>query len=397
MSKIKNIPDFELCQQLKAAGYPQPTSEFGQFWYADPSGRLCVGVNNGNKVEQPTAYVKAEDADILADIVRQTTGFAYAPTVPEMMEYIGAMGKTGYILQKTMEIYAKATPISMPNDLANHILWRIEWEKESAATIEGGIKLSDEEKAEQDAHFQMFGAPSNCDRMKANPAPVKEYHEFVKTVYIPGVGDAYQEGPHTHIKSDNGGFILPNTKVEDAVKLFESVKKFDEANPVPFYKTPEYKAKQEAEEKEKAQFGHILHHWFDPGNVLLVCFGRDGDNVQDVLVLGHDFGIEHVKLQNKEGVSFWKKRKHVFVKSILANINRPIDPSVSHIIRAFLPVETFFRAEKTSSTENERLAPTGTLTTVRSFIAGEKLNPGEAVFVASDGKIMKSDRSANPE
>lgn len=363
----KNIPNFEICQQLKAAGYPQPTSEFGQFWYVEPKGRLCVNCNRDHKVQAGT---RDDDRPIL--------GYVYAPTVMEMAEYAKSDGR--YQVKELFKLWADGEPTrqDIANDMARFVLWLIEWRKKKD-DIKGAA-----------ARF--------CENMQSlNTSLTKEYHEFVKTVYIPGIGDAYQEGPHTHIKSDNGGFILSNTKVEDAVKLFESVKKFDEANPVPFYKTYEYKAKKEAQEKEKAEKERM--HWqnmFEPGNVILVCFGRDGDNVQDMLVLGHDFGLEHVKPQNKDGVSFWKKRKHVFVKSILANINRPIDPSIEHLVRAFLPIETFFPTEKTGNIENEHLAPTGILKNITYAIAGEELKPGEIVFIAPDGNVMKADRPTNP-
>lgn len=379
MSKINNIPDFELCKKLKQAGHPQPLSEFGQFWYTEPSGRLCVVMNNG---------MKAEDGRYVYIDHEPTSGFTYAPTVPEMMaaiieRQVLADGSGTFDVK-----FHPSNPNTFADDLANGLLWLIERRKEkdlqqiknqfagAAAsfvenvTIEGGTKLSDEDAAEQQANFKMFGDIENDSWKKANPALIDEYHECVKTVYIPGVGDAYQEGPHTRIKSNGGGFVLPNTKVEDAVKLFESVKKFDANNPVPFYLTDEFKAKKEAEAQQKAEKERILSHWFEAGNVLLVCFGKRDTKVHEVLVLGTDQHVEYVKLQDKSGVSYWKKRAHIFINSLIANITKPMSDVEEYLVKDFL-------------------FPKNQPTSIITGTAGEKINAGDAVFF-DGGEIFRS-------
>ena len=69
---MKNVTTHETSLRLKAAGFPQPQPEVGQFWYDDSGVLVCIGFSY----------------DPGGSIARFKQAFAFAPTAADILQYL---------------------------------------------------------------------------------------------------------------------------------------------------------------------------------------------------------------------------------------------------------------------------------------------------------------------
>lgn len=83
---MKNIPDFELCKKLKEAGFPQPASKFGRFWYDCRTDQILVETASGTaKTDGPQSFCYYAQKDDHGKSFANEASFVYAPTISEMV------------------------------------------------------------------------------------------------------------------------------------------------------------------------------------------------------------------------------------------------------------------------------------------------------------------------
>lgn len=70
---MKNVTTHETSLRLKAAGFPQPEPEAGQFWYDDSGVLVCIGFSY----------------DPGGSIARFKQTFAFAPTAADILRELG--------------------------------------------------------------------------------------------------------------------------------------------------------------------------------------------------------------------------------------------------------------------------------------------------------------------
>lgn len=88
---MKHVTTPETARKLKAAGFPQPKFELGQFWY-DSDGSPWVVVikkNTDNNVSKDDLVVR-ELVSGRWEYVDEISGFVFAPTATDILEHLGS-------------------------------------------------------------------------------------------------------------------------------------------------------------------------------------------------------------------------------------------------------------------------------------------------------------------
>lgn len=341
---MKNVPDFELCKKLKDAGFPQPESRFGQFWYADLTGRVLVNLKNRPE-KRPTDPFYEPKAQDLMDGRPSETRFVYAPTIPEM---VANMPPVSYFTLSTATV---------------------ENEANRCATI-----WLDFKKAENTP--KATAVPTQADIMAAlkfDAANTRPFYEAEKKRMADELGAQIEQRAEAFKKRFTpGNTILCHFGGVQRGKIFELLVLGRSPGEM-YIKLQNEKGDVFWKERQDVYVVNILGNIYEEDLGFLVKKVADKFNIppQNVQTCSDELGEARVDSREDLRWEGWRVARAMDATRQESNAEA--------ILNCLKNIERLLETQKKPE-----------MTPCKRFVAGDQIKPGECVYIRPDGAIMKS-------